>query len=116
MRPVWSSPAALVLLACSSSSQATSPDDASMPSPAEDASTAPCVSLGGMCVPYTTTCPLPQQNPTLCGDTVLVCCLPVGTPPPMAPPDSGAQTGSDAGGGSGAEAGATDGSSYAPNG
>ncbi|MGO9837169.1 MAG: hypothetical protein ACLP1X_23480 [Polyangiaceae bacterium] len=117
MRPVSFGPAALLLFACSSSSQATSVTDASMSTPAEDASTAPCTSLGGTCGPYTTTCPLPQQNTTLCGDTVLLCCLPIGTGEPVATPEGGGQAGDDAGADSGGGTAPTDASSsYPPNG
>jgi hypothetical protein len=89
-----------------------------MLTPAEDASTSPCTSLGGTCAPYTTTCPLPQQNATLCGDTVLLCCLPVGVAQPEGTPDGGTPTESDAGGGadSGGGTGPVDSSYYVPNG
>ncbi len=90
MRSYWLTLAMpLFLLACSSSTQGASSGDASMVAPDDDGSAAGCTNLGGMCVPYTTTCPLPQQNATLCGDTVMLCCLPVGSAPPVANPDSG---------------------------
>jgi hypothetical protein len=83
-----------ITLACSSSSSPSNgSSDASAP-PGEDASTVPCTSAGGTCVPYTTTCPVLQQNPTLCGDSVLLCCLPpedAGTFIPPGP-DSSTQT------------------------
>jgi hypothetical protein len=45
----------------------------------DDGSTVACTSLGGTCVPYANpTCPTAQQNPTLCENTILLCCLPVG--------------------------------------
>jgi hypothetical protein len=80
----------LVTLACSSSSSSTVAEDASA-LPAEDASSAPCTSAGGTCVPYTTTCPVLQQNATLCGDSVMLCCLPPEDAAPIISPgvDSG---------------------------
>lgn len=75
-------------LACSSSSQSGGGDDASA-LPAEDASMVPCTSQGGVCQPYTATCPVLQQNATLCGDSVLVCCLPQGGGVIEPPGDSG---------------------------
>ena len=82
--------ASLAVLACSSSSQSTAGTDASAP-PAEDASTVPCTSLGGTCVPYSSPCPVLQQNATLCGDSVLLCCLPPDDAGPIVEPtgDSG---------------------------
>ncbi len=68
--------AASTILACSSSSSSGSSSDASAALPAEDASTAPCLSLGGTCVSYQTSCPVLQQNTALCGDSLLICCLP----------------------------------------
>ena len=36
-----------------------------------------CTSIGGTCQPTLAPgCPLSQQNPELCGNVVLVCCLP----------------------------------------
>jgi len=85
MRPVLLSlVASLALLACSSGDKATVAAEASV-TPADDGSTVACTSMGGTCEPYTTTCPLPQQNPTLCGDTVLLCCLPVAPVVPQGP-------------------------------
>ena len=75
-------------LACSSSSGSSGSTDAST-LPAEDASMAPCTSQGGVCQPYTASCPVLQQNATLCGDSVLLCCLPAGGGVIEPPPDSG---------------------------
>ncbi len=81
---------AVVTFACSTSSPSTAGTDASAP-PAEDASTVPCTSLGGTCVTYSTPCPVLQQNATLCGDSVLLCCLPPDDAGPIIEPtgDSG---------------------------
>ena len=83
-----------ILLACSSSSQSTVGSDASA-LPAEDASSIGCTSAGGTCVPYTSPCPVLQQNATLCGDSVLICCLPAADAAPFIPggPDTGAPPG-----------------------
>jgi len=105
----------LLLVACSSGSTGASVADAYAPAPAEDGGTGACTSLGGTCVPYTTTCPLPQQNATLCGDTVLLCCLPPPGVVPEALPDSGAAPGAEAGTPPGAEAGQGDASTDAPD-
>lgn len=44
-------------------------------------------------MPYTQACPPPQQNTDLCGDPILLCCLPEGGPilvmPEAGPMDSG---------------------------
>ena len=104
--------AALLVFACSKSDQASSDTDASEAGPGEDGSTADCTDIGGTCVPYTTTCPLPQQNAALCGNTVMLCCL--STAPAALPtsPDSGVQPpGDDA-----AASPPADSSSGAPNG
>lgn len=87
-----------VVLACSSSSgPSTASPDASAP-PGDDASTVPCTSAGGTCMPYTAFCPVLQQNPTLCGDSVLLCCLPPDDAGTFIPPgpDSGGGTMMDA--------------------
>jgi|SRR5580704_9749167 hypothetical protein len=90
MRMLFVAAVASTLLACSSSSAPGSTGDASAP-PAEDASTAPCLSLGGTCVSYQTACPVLQQNTALCGDSVLICCLPADDAGPIIAPgdDSG---------------------------
>jgi hypothetical protein len=84
---------ALATLACSNNQPTTVTSDASLP--AADASNAPCTSVGGTCIPYTTTCPVLQQNTGLCGDSVMICCLPADDAGPFFPEDSGA--GEDAG-------------------
>jgi hypothetical protein len=93
MRPLLVSvTAALLLFACSNKNQASPEADASEAGPDDDGSTGDCTNIGGTCVPYTTTCPLPQQNASLCGNTVMLCCLstaPAGPPTPG--PDSGGQ-------------------------
>jgi hypothetical protein len=76
-------------LACSSSSGSSGSSDASTFLPAEDASMVPCTSQGGVCQPYSASCPVLQQNATLCGDSVLICCLPEGGGVIEPPPDSG---------------------------
>jgi hypothetical protein len=106
----------LVLLACSSGNQATSTAEASTAAGADDGSTAACTSMGGMCLPYTANCPPPRQNATLCGSTVLLCCLPSTPAPPEASPESGVQTGRETGADSEVESGPVDASSDAPNG
>jgi hypothetical protein len=104
--------AALSILACVSAlaacaskdtSSALLADDASVEDaellPAEDGNMSACTAVGGTCIPYTQPCPPLQQNPALCEDTVMVCCLPEGgarLPPP---------TGDDGGGGGGSDAG-----------
>jgi hypothetical protein len=83
-----------ITVACSSSSSpSTGTSDASAP-PGDDASMVPCTSAGGTCVSYTTTCPVLQQNPTLCGNSVLLCCLPPDDAGTFVPPgpDSGEES------------------------
>ena len=43
-------------------------------------------------MPYTSPCPVLQQNAALCGDSVLICCLPPVDAAPFIPsgPDTGA--------------------------
>ncbi len=86
-----------VTLACSSSSGSSAGPDASAP-PGDDASMVPCTSAGGTCMPYTGSCPVLQQNATLCGDSVLLCCLPPDDAGTFVPPgpDSGGGTMMDA--------------------
>ena len=84
-----------VPLACStkSPSHAATGDDASMTVVDEGGSPADCTNAGGTCVTFQTACPILQQNTVMCGDSVMICCLPA-TPfvPPQeagAPADSG---------------------------
>jgi hypothetical protein len=61
--------------ACSSKNADTATDGGEEASEF-DGSTAACTSIGGTCAPTMAPgCPLSQQNPTLCGDVLLVCCL-----------------------------------------
>ncbi len=85
---LWITASLSATLACSSSSGSSGSSDASA-LPAEDASMVPCTSQGGVCQPYTASCPVLQQNATLCGDSVLICCLPEGGGIIEPPPDSG---------------------------
>jgi hypothetical protein len=68
----------LALGACSKQSE--SPGEEAGAVDEGDGSTAACTSIGGTCVTsLAPDCPLLQQNPTLCGNVVLVCCLPAGS-------------------------------------
>ena len=97
MRPVVLFFAA-ALIACSSKHTDTSTAEASTEIPAEDGSTAGCTSLGGVCMPYTTsTCPVLQRDQILCNDTVLVCCLPSAPPGTITVPEAGPQPEPDSG-------------------
>jgi hypothetical protein len=92
MRPVLLSlTAALLVFACSKSDQASPDAEASEASPGDDGSTMDCTDIGGTCVPYTTSCPLPQQNAALCGNTVMLCCLSTAPAAPPTSPDGGVQ-------------------------
>jgi hypothetical protein len=80
---------ALTACASNNTSSALLADDASVEDAellaAEDGNMASCTAVGGTCIPFTQPCPPLQQNPALCEDTVLVCCLPAGgerLPPP----------------------------------
>jgi hypothetical protein len=77
-------------LACSNNSGGGG-IDASTFLPAQDASMDPCTSQGGVCQPYTQSCPVLQQNTALCGDSVLICCLPEGGAIIEGAPDSGTE-------------------------
>ena len=74
--------ASLLMLGCASNSATpvgvpAAQDSGEVLPAADDGSTAGCTSLGGTCVPYSdNTCPEPQQNPTLCENVILLCCLP----------------------------------------
>jgi hypothetical protein len=78
---------------CSNNQPTTSPSDASIA--AQDGSSAPCTSMGGVCIPYTTSCPVLQQNATLCGDSVMLCCLPADDAGPIIPPEDSGEGPSD---------------------
>lgn len=112
--------------ACSKNGESSGSEDdaATAPLPSSDGSSAACTAAGGTCVSFQDPCPVLQQNTELCGDTVMVCCLPPDaesthfTPPADAsfeaapPPDSGSSsgadtgtTGSDSGSSSGADSG-----------
>jgi hypothetical protein len=68
------------LAACSSSSSASDTADAAGPVGEDDGSTAGCTSLGGTCTPASAPgCAPLEQNPSLCGNVILVCCLPPGS-------------------------------------
>jgi hypothetical protein len=112
------------LAACSSNNQVSAgANEAGAPVDLDVDTTGPCTSVGGTCEAYSSGCPILQQDPTLCGNVVLVCCLPpggeiipvhdsgatgdggddagpmnvpdTGTPPP--PPDSGSTNPPDSG-------------------
>ena len=73
-------PLTLVAVGACSSKSSGSPVDAGDEGSEDDGSTASCTSIGGTCVSSLSPgCPLLQQNPTLCGNVVLVCCLPAGS-------------------------------------
>ena len=75
-------------LACSTKSPtpAATGDDASMTVVDEGGSPAACENAGGMCVTFQTECPILQQNTVLCGDSVMICCLPPDDAAPFVPP------------------------------
>jgi len=84
-------------LACSTKSPAPADtgDDASMTVVDEGGSPASCAAVGGTCVTFQTECPVLQQNTVLCGDSVMICCLPPDDAAPFMPPvEAGADTGS----------------------
>jgi len=62
-------------------------DDASMTVVDEAGSPAACQNAGGTCVTFQTECPILQQNTVLCGDSVMVCCLPADDAAPYMPPE-----------------------------
>jgi len=79
----------------------------------EAGSPAACANAGGTCVSFQTECPIVQQNPVLCGDSVMICCLPADDAAPFVPPvESG--TGADTGSHPGPEAGPVEASPDAP--
>jgi hypothetical protein len=80
-----------VPLACStkSPSPAATGDDASMTVVDEGGSPADCTNAGGTCVTFQTACPILQQNTVLCGDSVMICCLPPDDAAPFMPPVEG---------------------------
>lgn len=87
----------VALGACSSHPASSGPADSGNQGVADDGSTAACTSVGGTCEPIGTgSCPILQQNAELCGNVILVCCL---------PPGGGIVTGTDAG--EGADSGVT---------
>jgi hypothetical protein len=89
--PTWAL-ALAALVACSSKSSG-SRDDAGNEAGDDDASTASCTSIGGTCAPsLAPTCPLLQQNPTLCGNVLLVCCLPAGSDAAIVEPEDAGET------------------------
>lgn len=68
----------VALGACSSQPASSSAVDAGDEG-ADDGSTAGCTGVGGTCEPLASSgCPLLQQNTELCGNVILVCCLPAG--------------------------------------
>jgi hypothetical protein len=66
--------------ACSSSSNqaAGGAGEAGAPVDLDVDTTGPCTSVGGTCESYAAGCPVLQQDTELCGNVVLVCCLPPG--------------------------------------
>jgi hypothetical protein len=91
--PASLSLAALLAVGACSSKPSASSGDAGEDAAEEDASTAACTSIGGTCQPSLTPgCPLLQQNPTLCGDVLLVCCLSPGSDAAVDEIDDGGAT------------------------
>jgi hypothetical protein len=79
MRFSWSFVLLVALGACSSHSAGSASVDSGDQGGGDDGSTAACTSVGGTCAPIaTSSCPLLQQNAVLCGNVILVCCLPSG--------------------------------------
>jgi len=73
--------APLAWLGCTRESASPVSQDADVLPIVEDGSMAACTSVGGTCVPYSNpTCPPEQQDPTLCENTILLCCLPTAAP------------------------------------
>jgi hypothetical protein len=102
MRPVVLLLAAALSLplACSTKSPApaASGDDASMTIVNEGGSPADCTNAGGTCVTFQTECPPAQVNTVLCGDSVMICCLPPEDAAPyLGPADAGGSSGGDTG-------------------
>jgi hypothetical protein len=117
MRPVLLLLAASlsVPLACSTKSPtpADTGDDASMTVVDEGGSPAACANAGGTCVSFQTDCPILQQNTVLCGDSVMICCLPPDDAAPYTPPE---EAGPVPDAGTVPEAGPVEASSDAPGG
>jgi hypothetical protein len=68
----------VALGACSSHPASSSAVD-SGDQGADDGSTVGCTGVGGTCEPLASSgCPIVQQNTELCGNVILVCCLPAG--------------------------------------
>ena len=84
----WPALLFVALGACSSSSGSLVPADASTDVSLPNGDPAACTSVGGTCQPFSMGCPPLQQNPTLCGNVILVCCLPPGGET-IAVPDAG---------------------------
>jgi hypothetical protein len=104
-----------VPLGCSTKDEPASADDAEPKLPAEDGSSAACTDLGGTCVTFQQSCPVAQQNPALCGDSVMICCLPEGGAIIVQPgPDATAETGPQPESGTGPETGHEAGPEAAP--
>ncbi len=89
MRLAFWAPLLLVAMgACSSKSTSRVSADAGDQGAGDDGSTASCTSVGGTCELFSAGCPPLQQNPALCGNVILVCCLPPGGET-IAVPDAG---------------------------
>ncbi|HTB76921.1 MAG TPA: hypothetical protein VK762_26940 [Polyangiaceae bacterium] len=79
MRFSFTSLVLFALVACSNHSTPSAAVDSGDQGGGDDGSTAGCTSLGGTCEPIAAAgCPLLQQNDVLCGNVILVCCLPAG--------------------------------------
>ncbi|MGD0526759.1 MAG: hypothetical protein ABSE49_16555 [Polyangiaceae bacterium] len=53
-----------------------------------------CMNAGGTCQTFDMECPVLQQNTALCGDSVMICCLPPDDAAPYLPPlEAGPETG-----------------------
>ncbi|HEY3817996.1 MAG TPA: hypothetical protein VGL81_12535 [Polyangiaceae bacterium] len=69
-------------------------DDAASMVADEAGSPAACANAGGTCVTFQTPCPVLQQDTVLCGDSVMICCLPADDAAPYMPPtEAGAEAG-----------------------
>jgi hypothetical protein len=106
-------------LACTTESPTPAADDAAVLTVDEAGSPAECQAAGGTCVTFQTECPVLQQNTVLCGDSVMICCLPPDDAAPyLGPPDEGGveETGSPPVPDAGPETGPVDAASDAGNG
>lgn len=72
--------APLAWLGCTRENAAPGSQDSGVLPIVEDGSMVACTSIGGTCMPYSdASCPPERQDPTLCENVILLCCLPTGT-------------------------------------